>query len=454
MSSQAATASASASSTARILRLRRQEVFRKEVNEKSPLRILEGSTRGGLGPGKLGVVMARAGVGKTAFLVQIGLDDAMRERPVLHVALGQELDHVRSWYDALFEDLADVTALQKREQVRSLVNQYRLIQAYPDHTLPHERLDDVVKLYSEKLDFVPKAILIDGFDWESGKVVARAAELGAFKIIAKRLGAELWMSAQTHRAGNVSHPTKMIAPCDAYDDVIDLAVFLEPEGASVSVRLLKDHDNPQPAETPLHLDTDTMRLASEEASPAAGKLPAGSFSLLSGGASGAETAFGEAAERFGLNEVTFSFPGHETHRKRGVVELSDEELERGGVHETYIKAQLHRSFPKTPTFQRLLKSIWHQVATAGEVFVIGEIQDDGTVKGGTGWGAELARHFGKRLYVFDQNKGAWFHWKDSWEAVEAPRIQKTRFAGMGTRHLTDAGRRAIDELFERSFKAR
>ena len=41
-------------------------MYRKQVNEKSPLRILERSTHGGLGPGNLGVVMARAGVGKIA----------------------------------------------------------------------------------------------------------------------------------------------------------------------------------------------------------------------------------------------------------------------------------------------------------------------------------------------------------------------------------------------------
>jgi hypothetical protein len=430
-------------------------VFRKEVNEKSPLRILEGSTKGGLGPGKLGVVMARAGVGKTAFLVQIGLDDAMRERQVLHVALGQELDHVRSWYDALFEDLAEVTALQNREQVRALVNKHRLIQAYPDHALPHERLDEILHMYSDKLRFVPKAILIDGFDWESGRVVARAGEIGAFKIIAKRLGAELWMTAQTHRAGGVAHPTNLIAPCDAYDDLIDLAVFLEPEGTHVTVRLLKDHDNPRPEETHIHLDTDTMRLASDDASPASRKLPAESFTLLSGGAPGAEAAFGAAAENFGLHEVTFSFAGHETARKRGLVELRDEELERGAVHETYIKAQLGRSFPKTPKFQRILKSIWHQIATAGEVFVVGEILEDKTVKGGTGWGAELARHFGKRLHVFDQNKNAWFAWKnDDWTEVDEPRVEKTRFSGTGTRNLNDAGRKAIKDLFERTFETR
>jgi hypothetical protein len=433
----------------------RTQMMRKEVSEKSPLRILEGSTRGGLGPGKLGVVMARAGVGKTAFLVQIGLDDAMRERPVLHVALRQELDHVRSWYDALFDDLADVTELQNREQVRALVAKNRVIQAYPDSVLPHERLDDILELYAEKIGFRPRAILVDGFDWESGNVVARAAELGAFKITAKRIGAELWMTAQTHRAGTSAHPTSLIPPCDAYSDLIDLAIFLDSEGTHATVRLLKDHDDPRPQETHLHLDADTMRLVSDELSSAAKKLPPSSFTLLSGGAPGAEEAFGQAAERHGVHEVTFSFGGNETARRRGLVELTDEELERGGVHETYIQAQLHRSFPRTPRFQRLLKSIWHQVASAGEVFVVGEIQPDGTVKGGTGWGAELARHFRKPLHVFDQARNAWFHWKnDSWQEASAPHIQRTRFCGTGTRHLTESGRKAIAELFERSFESR
>jgi hypothetical protein len=398
--------------------------------------------------------MARAGVGKTAFLVQIGLDDAMRERPVLHVALRQELDHVRSWYDALFDDLAEVTELDNREQVRALVTKNRVIQAYPDATLPHERLDDIVALYSERIGFTPRAILIDGFDWESGRVVARAAEIGAFKITAKRVGAELWMSAQTHRTSAPVHPTAIVPPCDAYADLIDLGIFIESEGTHATVRLVKDHDNPRPGDTHLHLDTDTMRIVSDEASSVARGLPPSSFTLLSGGATGAEAAFGEEAERRGVQEVTYSFAGNETAHTRGLVELSDDELDRGGVHEIYIKAQLHRTFPKTPRFQRLLKSIWHQVATAGEVFVVGEIQPDATVKGGTGWGAELARHFRKPLFVFDQAKGAWFHWKDgAWRETPPPRIQRTRFCGTGTRHLSETGRKAIAELFERSFES-
>jgi hypothetical protein len=153
-----------------------------------------------------------------------------------------------------------------------------------------------------------------------------------------------------------------------------------------------------------------------------------------------------------MGETHFTFAGRQPPRTRGLVVLSDEELERGSVSEVYIKAQLHRSFPKTETFQRILKSIWHIVATAGEVFVVGSINADGTVKGGTGWGVELARHFDKRLYVYDQNRDGWFRWRDSdWHAAEAPMIRSPRFAGTGTRFPTDKALAAIDELFERSF---
>ena len=93
--------------------------------------------------------------------------------------------------------------------------------------------------------------------------------------------------------------------------------------------------------------------------------------------------------------------------------------------------------------------MWHQVSTAGEVFVVGEILEDDTVKGGTGWAAELARHFHKRLHVYDQTKDEWFRWTgDSWEQVEAPKIQSTRFTGSGTRELSESGQKAVRALRE------
>jgi hypothetical protein len=50
-------------------------MYRKFVNARSPLRLLEKGLHGGLGIGNLGVLVAGHGVGKSSFLVGVGLDE-------------------------------------------------------------------------------------------------------------------------------------------------------------------------------------------------------------------------------------------------------------------------------------------------------------------------------------------------------------------------------------------
>lgn len=173
--------------------------------------------------------------------------------------------------------------------------------------------------------------------------------------------------------------------------------------------------------------------------------------LFSGAAGGAEAAFGEAAERHGIDEVNFTFEGHRDARTRGLRVLTHEELRQGDVSLAYVSRLMHRQYKDTPLFRKVLQSIWHQVNQGQEIFVVGKILDDGTVKGGTGWGAEFAKLCNKPLYVFDQPRGDWFHWDGEDWSQTTPRITHPHFAGTGTRFLEDAGRAAIDSLFERSF---
>ena len=91
---------------------------RKELNERSPVRLLEASIHGGLGRGNIAAVVARHGVGKTAFLVGVALDDLMRGRKVLHVSLEEPSDRVRSFYDEIFGDLAHERELEDVWKVR------------------------------------------------------------------------------------------------------------------------------------------------------------------------------------------------------------------------------------------------------------------------------------------------------------------------------------------------
>lgn len=176
--------------------------------------------------------------------------------------------------------------------------------------------------------------------------------------------------------------------------------------------------------------------------------------LFSGGANGAEAFFGEMAEKCGLQEVNFSFEGHEVARTRGLRNLTPEELSRKDVSLAYVSKLLNRKFTNAPLMRAVLQTIMYQVDSAMEVFVVGTLQADGTIKGGTGWGAEFAKICNKPLYAFGQVREGWFQWDHegaAWQAVDAPVISQPHFAGTGTRFLEANGRKAIEELFARSF---
>jgi hypothetical protein len=177
--------------------------------------------------------------------------------------------------------------------------------------------------------------------------------------------------------------------------------------------------------------------------------------LFSGGAPGAEAAFGACAERYGVEEVNFTFDGHKIDRHRGVRVLNHEELQNGDVSLGYVARLLHRRYTDSPTIRKVLQTLWYQVNNGQEIYVVGAILEDGTVRGGTGWGAEFAKICNKPLYVFDQEKDAWFEWKDDeWvrrEGGDRPMITHAHFTGTGTRTMKPNGTRAIDQLFARSF---
>ena len=174
--------------------------------------------------------------------------------------------------------------------------------------------------------------------------------------------------------------------------------------------------------------------------------------LYSTGSRGAESCFGEFAEKYGIDEVNFSFEGHDRGRIRGIRVLNHEELKQGDVSLTYVSSLLHRTYPDTTFIRKVLQTIWYQINNSQEIFVIGTILEDNTVRGGTGWGAEFAKICNKTIYVFDQEKNNWFKWnRTDWVEFPEPKITNIHFAGTGTRFLTENGRKAIEDLYKRSF---
>ena len=180
---------------------------------------------------------------------------------------------------------------------------------------------------------------------------------------------------------------------------------------------------------------------------------ASEFTLYSGGLRGAEAEFGKQAEQWGVAEVNFSYEGREPSRKRGLVVLGPEEMKRGDISMEIVSMRMNRTYSSVETIRRVMQLIFHMVNKGFQVFAIGWIQPDNTVKGGTGWAVELAKLFNRPLSVFDQDRNAWFSWQDNSWVETVPAIEHKTFVDTGTRHLSGAGASAIEDLFRRSFKS-
>lgn len=177
------------------------------------------------------------------------------------------------------------------------------------------------------------------------------------------------------------------------------------------------------------------------------------YTLFSSGLKGAEATFGEMAEKFGLSEVIYSFEGHKLAREKNVEILDADQLQRGDISMELASRMLNRTYYETEKIRKVLQTIFHMVNSGHQVFVIGTIQEDASVKGGTGWAVELAKMFNRPLHVFDQPRKQWFSWIDGGWKEDSPRIEYDTFVGSGTRYLSDSGREAIEKLFADSFEA-
>ena len=425
-------------------------MIRNGDTPKGLLEIVAKSLPGMFEPGNLAVVMARAGVGKTSFLVQLALGEMVSGRDVAHVAVGQSVDEVRRRYRGLFREMAEVCGMENNENIRFGLSRHRAIQTFATGEFSQIKLKKAVENFKEHLELKPKVVLLDGFDWET----ADKETLNRLKDVSRDIGAPIWMTAKTSRDQSGLHPQEIPPPCDKFVDLLDVVIFLDPVESLIKPRLLKAFGKEPLAEMKFKLSPNTMRPTLGDELSGGGKLIPQNCALYSGAAEGAETIFGMCAEKWGLTEWNYSYPGRKVARSRGIVLLDPKELKMGDVSWLYLTNRMNRQYKQTDEFKKLLQTIWHQVSPAAEVFAVGVILPDNTVKGGTGWAVELAKHLKKPLHAFDQSVNKWFFWKESddrWLEVDPPQISYTRFAGAGTRDLTDSGKEAIESLFERTF---
>jgi hypothetical protein len=220
------------------------------------MEVVQTALGGPLRAGQLGVMLARAGVGKTASLTHIALEQLLHGLPVLHVCLNEVPEKIKLWY---LEFLKNIAASQSGVELAGLqqrIEPLRFILAYLHQTFTPDKLEQSLGNLREQAKFSPALVVIDGMDFDR----LDRSTIEALSELAKRRAVSIWMSARTHRHISIANDHGIPYPCNDMDDLFAAILLLEPVANGIELKVLKHLDVYQPGYAPVLLNTDTYML--------------------------------------------------------------------------------------------------------------------------------------------------------------------------------------------------
>ncbi|MGX9728562.1 MAG: DEAD/DEAH box helicase family protein [Candidatus Electronema sp. VV] len=218
--------------------------------KQNPLRVLKlaGNDR------KMGLIMARTGLGKTALLVQIALESILRGKRVLHISIGESLDKTKLWYDDMLQAVLQECPVAKPHELIDMVRQHRMIMTFKVGGFDRERLEERLHDLIQQNIFTPDCVVIDGFDFTA----TDHAKLEDVKKLMEELKLQTWFSATSHRDDQRVSPSGVPAPCHELDDLFENVILLKPEQDHVVLQILRDKGKKVDEASHLGLDPATM----------------------------------------------------------------------------------------------------------------------------------------------------------------------------------------------------
>jgi len=230
-------------------------MVRNELVRRSPLRILEKSTRGGLGTGNIGVITGPKGVGKTACLVHIATDRLLQQKHVIHVSFRSDALHIISWYEDIFTEIARQYNLDCAMDVHDDIIRNRIVMTFRQDGTHWPAIEKCISGLMSDTHFSVDTVVVDGFDFSA----ARPDEMQTLRRFAVDRGLEFWFSATAEMVGGGDIPGSL-AP---FSDSISIIVGMQQREGHVRLGLVKDHDNPPVPDLHLKLDPQTLLIAEE-----------------------------------------------------------------------------------------------------------------------------------------------------------------------------------------------
>lgn len=221
--------------------------------KQNPLRVLKSGTENGR---EMGLVMARAGLGKTALLVQIALDSILLGSRVIHVSIGESIDKTRAWYDDILRHILQEHSMSRPHDLIDMIQRHRMIMTFKEASFTRSRLEERLNDLIMQDIFKPNCLVIDGFDFEN----ADRQNLAEIREMAEAMSLQVWFSAVIHREDQRVSASGVPAPCHEVDDLFDSVILIKPEGNKISLNVIKNRGVVVDSDLGLDLDPSTMMI--------------------------------------------------------------------------------------------------------------------------------------------------------------------------------------------------
>lgn len=240
------------------LKERSMEMLKKDLILRNPLRLMGHERDDILPQGGFGAIMARAGVGKTALLVQLALDSLLNSRNVLHISLDDPVNKVSLWYQEVFSHIARQYNKAQMNELWEALLPHRFIMTFrvEGFSVPklQERLTDLI----EQKIFQPHMIIIDGLPFDRRTRDA----LVALKALSKKNNWRIWFTVRTHRHED---PDEMGLPIQLSRmfELFEVALQLQPDGEEIHICALKGGDITREQKN-LQLDPATLLIKNQQ----------------------------------------------------------------------------------------------------------------------------------------------------------------------------------------------
>ncbi|MDD5723958.1 MAG: AAA family ATPase [Syntrophales bacterium] len=214
---------------------------------------LQGDEPDILSEGEFGAVLSRAGVGKTALLVQLALNAMLRDKNVLHISLNDPVDKITLWYKELFHHLSQRHAALPASQLWNSLLPHRFIMTFKIAAFSVPKLRERLADLTEQDIFHPDMVIIDGLRFDES-IRECLVEL---KTLAAEQSLHVWFSVHTHR--HEESPSGVFpSSLRNIQDLFDVALQLQPDGTDIRIQPLKGPAHVVSGLSQLALDASSM----------------------------------------------------------------------------------------------------------------------------------------------------------------------------------------------------